>query len=307
MKSDLAVAGGRKSGIWYTQEFGVPFRALTKVDGWYRPDGPWIVIVRDLRQYIRTLNKSEWRQFPTQHAWALAERERKAHEREVQQKLKFAKALQKKCEQAACKRAREVSAALRQLRRFNYTGFDISPDTVNSGDCIYDGLRILSADTLTPYIDLRHDADTRILTKGDMRFAVMMADLTPGIVERYYRLWHDASGYRNALGAARQLILPIKEKIVHWQLAEAKKRKWVYGAKDGILYIDTPEGQVSFHSCGAVEPYSPYSGEWSGKKDSQQILEQLLSKESASDLAFGGAQSHAVPLAPSSMGRGLLP
>jgi hypothetical protein len=74
----------------------------------------------------------------------------------------------------------------------------------------------------------------------------------------------------------RRIIAPVKQTIMDYLTTQAQARGWVYGEKAGVLYIETPEGQASFHLRGAARNYPPYRGEWTGHKNSQQILEQLF-------------------------------
>lgn len=78
----------------------------------------------------------------------------------------------------------------------------------------------------------------------------------------------------------------IKDLIVADILGKAKQAGWTYGVKpdkkalfaDQVLYIDTPRGQVSFHLMpNAARGIPTYPGEWSGKRNTDQILMRLYS------------------------------
>ena len=67
-------------------------------------------------------------------------------------------------------------------------------------------------------------------------------------------------------------------------LYRARKNGWPFGAaKDdrsrGVLYIDTPLGQVSFHLQPGENGYPAYAGKWSGVRNSDQIIARILSEE----------------------------
>ncbi len=130
---------------------------------------------------------------------------------------------------------------------------------------LFDGWRTFTPEQITPYVDLLDDSK---------RLSV------ESCISRFYVLWKAGEGYCNRLGSVRRIIVPVKEKIIDCLVSQAKREGWVYGRKANVLYIETPEGQVSFHLRGAVPEYPRYAGEWSGKKDSQQILERLIGKHS---------------------------
>jgi hypothetical protein len=97
-------------------------------------------------------------------------------------------------------------------------------------------------------------------------------------------------------------IVNAKEAIVKDMVNEAKKNKWNWGIipsdepvlrdtnkPDGVLYIDTPKGQISFHvnplnwgfRIGAEDgeiygkPELFYKGEWSKKHNTAEILDEI--------------------------------
>jgi hypothetical protein len=114
-------------------------------------------------------------------------------------------------------------------------------------------------------------------------------------IREFYRLWSAGSGYCNPKGVLRRIIAPVKKRLMRILLRFARRRGWVYGVgSDGlqmrVLYIDTPKGQVSFHLMpyeGAS--YPKYPGTWSGVRNSDQILIELL------DSGTGRAGSNEIP------------
>jgi hypothetical protein len=51
----------------------------------------------------------------------------------------------------------------------------------------------------------------------------------------------------------------------------------VQNGYSSVLYVDTPQGQVSFHFLpGALGDLPQYAGKWSGQCDTAQILGRLF-------------------------------
>jgi hypothetical protein len=77
-----------------------------------------------------------------------------------------------------------------------------------------------------------------------------------------------------------------KTALMRHILSLAQQRGWTYGqAHDptvfnsykSVLYVDTPQGQVSFHFLpGALGVLPQYAGEWSGRHDTAQTLGRLF-------------------------------
>jgi hypothetical protein len=107
------------------------------------------------------------------------------------------------------------------------------------------------------------------------------AAITAENVERFYKIWSACSGYRNPFGALRRAAAEFKQRLIEHMLALAVERSWPSGTKNGVLYIDTPEGQISWHKAGKAGGDKTYAGEWSGVRNSDQIIVRLLSGESA--------------------------
>jgi len=99
--------------------------------------------------------------------------------------------------------------------------------------------------------------------------------------ERYIREYYRSWGLGDRCGEER------KEHLMGRLLAVARRDGWVYGLGTDtskpvgdlyrrVVYIDTPEGQVSFHVFLGGDPSLPeYLGTWSGKRDSEEILVRL--------------------------------
>jgi len=129
-----------------------------------------------------------------------------------------------------------------------------------------DGWRTFEAAEVLEYVEF---ADRRGRINGDY-------------IREFYRLWSAGSGYCNRKGVLRRIIASVKKRLMRGLLRLARRGGWVYGVgSDGalkkVLYIDTPKGQVSFHLMlyeGA--DYPKYPGTWSGVRNSDQNLIELL-------------------------------
>ncbi len=116
-------------------------------------------------------------------------------------------------------------------------------------------------------------------------------------IREFYRLWSAGSGYCNRKGVLRRIIAPFKKRLMRILLHLARRGRWVYGvgsdgAQKKVLFIDTPTGQVSFHLMPYEgEGYPKYPGTWSGVRNSDQILIELL------DSCPGRARLNAIPSA----------
>jgi hypothetical protein len=76
----------------------------------------------------------------------------------------------------------------------------------------------------------------------------------------------------------------VKDALIAKILALALAKHWTIGTKSDpsnqyrtlfsdVLYIDTPVGQVSFHVKKNAYPDLPrYAGEWSGRRNTENIL-----------------------------------
>jgi hypothetical protein len=103
----------------------------------------------------------------------------------------------------------------------------------------------------------------------------LIHEISPESLKAFYEAWHETRGYRNPLGMYTSVLSPAKEYLVATLLAKATSNGWRHGYKNGVLYIDTSAGQVSFH--GYYGEYGAYEGEWSGVRNSSQILQSLYS------------------------------
>jgi hypothetical protein len=233
--------------------------------------GPHIIIVENLPNYFAGLNKSDWRQVPTKRAFIELCRAKKEQDSVLK--------LWKRAEE---KKGRALERAARPEKRLLHGGLlQVGYARYNS-----DGYRVFNVESIKPYTDLRFDARVQNRKgKVGVRSVAMRRTLTPDIVCRFYSLWRDASGYCNPYGSLRKLIVPIKEKIMVWLLAKAKSKGWHFGVKfegcsqASILYIDTPEGQVSFHRPPEEFSLPVYAGEWSGIRNSDLIIRKLLGED----------------------------
>jgi hypothetical protein len=95
-------------------------------------------------------------------------------------------------------------------------------------------------------------------------------------LDLFYASWQ--SGDRTGLQAKRSLMTRM--------VRVAQQAGWAYGARNGVLYVDTPHGQVSWHICDPKQfsasqiaekekDYPAYPGEWSGKRNSKEVLALL--------------------------------
>ncbi len=106
--------------------------------------------------------------------------------------------------------------------------------------------------------------------------------LSPSLVEEFYRLWRESSGYCNRLGTLKKLIVPVKKRIAAWVLDEARKNGWEHGfdPTENVLYIDTPHGQCSWHRPEQESVVDKvYPGKWSGVRNTDLIVRRLLGEE----------------------------
>ena len=139
-----------------------------------------------------------------------------------------------------------------------------------------------------------------------VNFADQRGRINGDYIREFYRLWSAGSGYCNRKGVLRRIIAPVKKRLMRGLLRLARRGGWVYGvgsdgAQKKVLYIDTPKGQVSFHLMlyeGA--DYPKYPGTWSGVRNSDQILIELLNSctgrarinESQSRSALNGSEGY---------------
>ena len=131
-----------------------------------------------------------------------------------------------------------------------------------------DGYRTFEPEEMLPFLRLRESGEKEAIS--------------PSLVEEFYRLWRESSGYCNRLGTIKKLIVPVKKIISAWVLDEARKNGWEHGfnCTENALYIDTPHGQCSWHR--PEEPSvvdRPYPGEWSGVRNTDLIVRRLLGEE----------------------------
>jgi hypothetical protein len=120
----------------------------------------------------------------------------------------------------------------------------------------------------------------------------VVAGVTSGNVEKFYRIWSASAGYKNPFGAVKPALVEFKDQLITHMLALAVEAGWAHGCKSGVLYIDTPKGQISWHLLSGGKSYTDraYEGGWSGVRNSDQIICELL-KEREERQAFSGIQA----------------
>jgi hypothetical protein len=129
---------------------------------------------------------------------------------------------------------------------------------------------------------------------------LMETDVNPAIIEKFYTFWREVTGYGNDLsGQGKMALSPAKNALIKSVLDRAKQDNWPHGIKrdpnartkySHVLYVDTPEGQASFHiAYGEYVTLPRYTGDWSGKKDTDQVLMRLYGR--SPNNAAGGQQA----------------
>jgi len=165
---------------------------------------------------------------------------------------------------------REESKARREAERIELQRL---ANSVRGGLCrigcthpLSDGWRTFEAAEVLEYINF---ADRRGRIDGDY-------------VREFYRLWSAGAGYCNCKGVLRRIVAPVKQRLIRILLHLARRGGWVYGvgldgARQKVLYVDTPFGQVSFHLLSYEgADYPSYTGTWSGIRNSDEILIRLF-------------------------------
>jgi hypothetical protein len=113
--------------------------------------------------------------------------------------------------------------------------------------------------------------------------------LSSSAVRGWYAAWESIKGYGPRDGQ-KQLLLQAKNLIIDHTLRRAKENDWTYGiaidptvrnrAYRRVLYIDTPQGQISYH-LGEYDhrdlPY--YMTPWTGRHDSEAITRAVIDAE----------------------------
>jgi len=106
-----------------------------------------------------------------------------------------------------------------------------------------------------------------------------MAHPTPSTIRLFFKNW-DSRVFRDVLSQAKAALL-------HLLIHHAQREGWVYGHRvdqmmfsrcpyNDVLYIDTPEGQASFHFLpGSLGDIPDYSHPWSRLRDTAKIVERL--------------------------------
>jgi hypothetical protein len=126
-------------------------------------------------------------------------------------------------------------------------------------------------------------------------------------IERGWLTWENLDLYYASWQRGDRTGLQAKRSLIARMVKVAKENGWANGAKAGVLYVDTPHGQVSWHLCDPKQfhasqiaelekEYPPYPGEWSGKRNSKEVLAllyrthmHLLADDPATE-AFAGAE-----------------
>ena len=123
--------------------------------------------------------------------------------------------------------------------------------------------------------------------------------LTPETIREFYARWKKVTGYmvsddnnwKYYLAQAKQVLVAHVVDNAKWEGWNLGWARGGLGEHNRILYIDTPLGQVSFHIDSQSYSDLPYySGQWSGIRNSDEILTQLYAKENpAGDFAIQSA------------------
>jgi hypothetical protein len=114
-----------------------------------------------------------------------------------------------------------------------------------------------------------------------------MANPSPQTIRSFFRGWKKVTGYGPGKDSViRTELSTAKTALMRHVLSLAQGQGWTYGqAHDmrvqngysSVLYVDTPQGQVSFHFLpGALGDLPQYAGKWSGQCDTAQILGRLF-------------------------------
>jgi hypothetical protein len=114
-----------------------------------------------------------------------------------------------------------------------------------------------------------------------LRRKARLSELTPQAINAWYEVWNTSG----AISGINEVSIAAKDKLIRAVLELAKTHGWVAGCKYDIrfslhpycIYVDTPKGQVSFHSATSYD-LPPYPGNWSGVHNSRQILEALFTE-----------------------------
>jgi hypothetical protein len=104
-------------------------------------------------------------------------------------------------------------------------------------------------------------------------------------IAKFYDEWDAIKGYGPRDTEVRIILAVAKNSIISHVLALADREGWTYGRQfrplpngySELIYVDTPQGQVSFH----VRPEAhgdmpPYPWRWSGKRNTGEILQRVF-------------------------------
>jgi hypothetical protein len=140
----------------------------------------------------------------------------------------------------------------------------------------------------------REDASIEAIRQ---RVELACATGTPSseMIAEFYKRWADCIGYRkklNRVEAGTKLALAAyKEMPIEAVLEHAKRENWPYGIQrdskargryDHVIYIDSPDGQISWHvqRC-KYDDLPEYDGKWTGNVgESETALRHLFAVES---------------------------
>ena len=109
---------------------------------------------------------------------------------------------------------------------------------------------------------------------------------TPDSIKFFFEQWTKTCGHRVKYDAVvKDLLAEAKSALIRTLVARAKTEHWEIGTAfdsdahapfNAVLYIETPLGQVSFHVRPSDSQDLPrYQGEWSGARNTGEILRKL--------------------------------
>jgi len=147
--------------------------------------------------------------------------------------------------------------------------------------------RKLAAERKEREIKERKERRSRNIRYGIVRALVrrISSGPSPSDLRMFFRRWKEVTGYGPKDEELRELLAPAKEALIKHMLTMAQRQGWTHGRRHdpaihskycGVVYIDTPKGQVSFHVLPQAHDTLPtYEGQWSGLHNTPEILASL--------------------------------
>jgi hypothetical protein len=128
----------------------------------------------------------------------------------------------------------------------------------------------------------------------DMRYLNVKRRITPKHVRLFYQYWTMWSGYGNTNGDMKWIynLDTVKTRIMHTVVRLANRQGWATWRNENILYIETPQGQCSWHlgKKGRIKEDTRKWFEkfperrdlkWSGIRNSDIVIRRILGEKSA--------------------------